>query len=202
MQKGFCWCGLGCELEWILFVCSLEIIFWWNDSRRTLKDRTGFSWILFYWIKGPSKPLWNQGPVKTAGEFGEERTLPFDTDTRVQSKPEPPSLRLYPQTNQHTLGVPSVWTKQRLGLGVFRSKLNALFDTLPVHNKGRRVLKKVLDHHHSLSLARSFSLSLTHSLVLTHFTHAHSNFFEFSFLCSAEFGIFNINNSCIELIQF
>jgi hypothetical protein len=25
-KEGFCWCGLGCELEWILLVCSLVIL--------------------------------------------------------------------------------------------------------------------------------------------------------------------------------
>jgi hypothetical protein len=67
---------------------------------------------------------------------GHCRLTPTHTFNPNPSRPLSSSTNpIYPQTNQHTLGVPSVWTKQRLGLGVFRSKLNALFDTLPVHNK-------------------------------------------------------------------
>jgi len=66
MKKGFCWCGLGCELFGVDIVrlFSRYSFGGMSQEEEERKGRTGFSWILFYWIKGPSKPLLNRGPVK------------------------------------------------------------------------------------------------------------------------------------------
>lgn len=64
-----------------------------------------FREYFFIELKGQANLSEIEALSKRAGEVGEERTLPFDTDTRVQSKPEPPSLFVYkpnPSTNQPT----------------------------------------------------------------------------------------------------